>query len=133
VDANSGTNTNTSCTNNGKDKHLYYGYNANLPAGAAISGIEVRLDAKVSGGAGTKMCVQLSWDGGASWTAAQSTASLTTTTATYTLGGAANTWGRTWAINDLSNAAFRLRISDVAGATTRTFYLDGVAVRVIYR
>ena len=134
VDANSGTNTNTSCTNTGKDKHVYYNYNVTLPTGVTIKGIEVRLDAKVSSASSApKMCVQLSWNGGTTWTTAQSTATLSTTTATYILGGAANTWGRTWAVGDLSNANFRVRIIDVASSTARSFSLDRVAVRVTYQ
>ncbi len=94
VDTNSGTNTNTGCANTGKDKHVYFNYNLNVPAGVAIRGIEVRLDARVSSTTSApRMCVQLSWNGGVSWTAAQNTATLTTTTATYLLGGAANTFG----------------------------------------
>jgi hypothetical protein len=134
VDSNSGTNTNTGCTNAGKDKHLYFNYNLNVPSGATIRGIEVRLDARVSSTTSApRMCVQLSWNGGTSWTAAQNTGTLTTSTAVYTLGGAANTWGRSWTPAQLANGTFRVRISNVASSTARTFYLDGVAVRVSYQ
>jgi len=135
VDANSGTNTNTGCTNTGKDKHLYFNYNVSLPAGATIKGIEVRLDAKVSSTANApKMCVQLSWNGGTSWTAAKSTPTLTTTTATYILGAAADIWGHTpWTLAQFANSAFRVRIANVASSTARTFSLDGVAIRVTYQ
>jgi hypothetical protein len=133
VDANSGTGTGTSCTATGKDKHDFFNYNVGLPTGAAVKGIEVRLDAKADSTTGApKMCVQLSWNGGTTWTAAQSTATLTTTTGTTILGGATNTWGRTWAVADFSNANFRVRIIDVASSTARTFSLDAVALRVTY-
>jgi len=134
VDANSGSNTNTSCTNAGKDKHDFFNYNVSLPAGAVVQGIEVRLDAKANSTANAPMmCAQLSWDGGVTWTATQSTPTLTTATATYILGGSANTWGRAWAIGDLSNGKFRIRIIDVAASTARTFSLDWIAVRVTYQ
>jgi hypothetical protein len=134
LDANSGTNTSTGCTNAGKDKHVYLNYNVSLPAGVAIRGIEVRLDAKVSAATNTpQMCVQLSWNGGSSWTAAQSTATLTTTAATYVLGGAADTWGRSWTLAQFANSAFRVRIINVASSTALTFSLDGVGVRVTYQ
>ncbi len=134
VDTNSGTNTNTSCTNNGKDKHIYRDYGFGLPSGATIKGIEVRLDAKVDSISNApKMCVQLSWNGGGTWTAAKSTATLTTTEATYILGGTADTWGRTWANGDFSNTNFRVRVINVASSTVRTFSLDWVAVRVTYQ
>jgi hypothetical protein len=132
-DTNSGTNNNTSCTNKGKDKHSYYNYNFNIPATAVIQGIQVRLDARADAAAGSpKICVQLSWDGGTTWTAAKSTTTLSTTEATYTLGTTSDKWGRTWAPGNFSNANFRLRVINVASNTSRDFFLDYVAVNVIY-
>jgi len=134
IDTNSGTNTNTSCTNAGKDKHTYFNYNFNVPGGASIRGIEVRLDATVDSTANVpKMCVQLSSDGGTTWTTALSTTTLTTTTAAYLLGSATTTWGRTWTAGDFSNLNFRARIIDVASSTARDFSLDRVAVQVTYQ
>jgi hypothetical protein len=105
-----------------------------VPGGATINGIEVRLDARADSTAGSpRICVQLSWDGGASWTSALQTGTLTTSEATYTLGGAANTWGRAWGSADLSNANFRVRVINVASNTSRDFSLDWVAVRVTYQ
>mgnify|MGYP000199712099 CR=1 FL=1 len=134
VDTNSGTNSNLSYANKGKDKHSYYNYTFNLPATAAVQGIEVRLDARADATSGSpKVYVQLSWDGGATWTTAKPTTTLSTTEATYTLGGASDTWGRTWAAANFSNANFRLRLINVAGNTSRDFFLDYVAVNVTYR
>jgi hypothetical protein len=134
VDMNSGTNTNTSCTNNGKDKHIYRDYGFGLSSGATIKGIDIRLDAKVENSSNApKMCVQLSWNGGVTWTVAKSTATLSTAEATYILGGSADTWGRTWASDDFSNTNFRLRIINVASSTARDFSLDWVTVKVTYQ
>ncbi len=134
VDTNSGTGTSTSCTSNSKDKHRFYDYNVSIPGGSTIVGIEVRLDAKVDSTSGApKICVQLSWNGGTSWTTAKQTSTLTTAEATYTLGGAADTWGRTWGTADFSNTNFRVRVIDVSSSTARDFSLDWVAVRVTYR
>jgi hypothetical protein len=134
TDTDSGTNKSTSCTDNGKDKHLYYNYNLNIPATAVIRGIQVRLDARADGTAGSpKICVQLSWDGGVSWTTARSTTTLGTTEAIYSLGSTSDLWGRTWSPGNFSNASFRLRVIDVAGHPTRDFFLDYVAVNVTYQ
>jgi hypothetical protein len=134
TDTNSGTNINTSCTNNGKDKHRYSNYNFNIPATAVIQGIQVRLDARADATGGSpKICVQLSWDGGTTWTTAKSTTTLSTTEATYTLGSISDTWGRTWTSSNFSNANFRLRVIDVASNTSRDFFLDYVAVNVTYQ
>lgn len=133
VDTNSGSNSNSSCTNSGKDKHQYYNYGISIP-GTTILGIEVRLDAKVDSTTGApKLCIQLSWNGGTSWTTAKQTGTLTTTEQTYTLGSAADNWGHAWTLAELSNANFRVRIIDVATNTSRDFSLDWITVRVTYQ
>jgi hypothetical protein len=87
VDTNSGNNTGTDCAGTDKDKHRYYNYNVYLPSYATVSGIEVRLDARADSTSGApQICVQLSWDGGTTWTTAKSTSTLGTSEATYTLG-----------------------------------------------
>ena len=135
-DVNSGTNNNASCTDKGKDKHRFYDFNLNLPGGATVKGIEVRLDAFAdSTSSAPKMCVQLSWDGGTTWTTAKQTSTLTTSQATYILGGPLDTWGRPWTQANLSNTNFRVRVIDIAstsGGTSRDFSLDWIAVRVSY-
>jgi hypothetical protein len=133
VDNNSGTGTQTSCTSNRKDKHIYRDYNFGFSA-SAINGIEVRLDAKVDSTSNApKLCVQLSWDGGTTWTTAKSTPTLTTSEATYILGGNSDTWGRTWTSANFSNANFRVRVISVASSTARDFSLDWIAVNVHYQ
>ena len=137
-DVNSGTDTSSSCTATSKDKHLYYNYGINLPGGAIVRGIEVRLDAFVDAVSSNApaICVQLSWDGGATWTTAMQTPTLTTSEATYILGGATDTWGRSWTTANFSNGNFRLRVIQVASganANSRDFSLDWVAVRVSYQ
>ena len=133
VDMNSGTNNNSSCTSNRKDRHTFYNYNFSIPGGATISGIEVRTDGRADSTSGSpKFCVQLSWNGGVSWTAVKSTSTLTTSEATYLLGGLADTWGRTWSSGDFTNANFRVRITNVASNNSRDFSLDWVAVQVSY-
>jgi serine protease AprX len=134
VDTNSGTGNQTSCTNNRKDKHVYRDYNVSLPGGATVNGIEVRLDARADATAGSpRICVQLSWNGGSSWTTAKVSPNLTTSEVSYILGGAADSWGRTWSSGELSNANFRVRVINVASTTSRDFSLDWVAVRVTYQ
>ena len=129
-DTNSGTGTSTSCTNTGKDRHVFFDYGFAIPGGSAIAGIEVRLRARADSTAGApRMCVQLSWDGGTTWTTTKATGTLGTALATFTLGGAADTWGRTWSPANLANASFRLRVINVASSTSRDFFLDAVAVR----
>jgi hypothetical protein len=132
VDTNSGTNTNTNCTDSGKDKHNFYSYNITI-TGTAIDGIEVRLGAKADAVSGSPMiCIQLSWDGGTTWTTAKSTQRLTKNEVIYVLGSPTDTWSHGWTINELANANFRVRVIDVASSTSRDFFLDWIAVRVTY-
>jgi len=133
VDTDSGSNTGIDCAGSDKDRHRFYNYDISLPTGAAINGIEVRLDAKVDSTTGSpKMCVQLSWDGGVTWTTTKSTSNLTTNEATYTLGGSADTWGRSWSTGDFSNSNFRLRVTNIASNISRDFSLDWAAVKIYH-
>ena len=132
-DTNSGTASSAVCSSTARDRHLFYNYGFSIPAGATINGIEVRLDAWADSTAGTpQICVELSWNGGTTWTAAKTTAALTATQATYMLGSASDTWGRTWSAAELSNANLRVRLTMVASSTARAFRLDWVPVRVTY-
>ena len=134
ADINSGTNTNASCTNNGKDKHHFYNFNFNIPATATVQGVQVRLDASADATIGApNICVEISWDGGATWTLAKSTTTLSTTEATYLLGNVSDTWGRVWNSSDFSNTNFRIRVTNVASNTRRDFFLDYLAVNVTYQ
>ncbi|MCC6500774.1 MAG: S8 family serine peptidase [Anaerolineales bacterium] len=133
VDTNSGNGTSTSCTNNRKDKHQFFNFGFNIPSGTVL-GIQVQLDARVDSASGTrKLCVQLSWNNGASWTTAKQTSNLSTSEATYILGSASDTWGRAWSLSDFSNANFRVRVIDVGNSTSRDFSLDYIAVNVTYQ
>jgi hypothetical protein len=134
-DPNSGTNTSTGCGDASKDRHDFYNYGISVPSGNTVVGIEVRLDAWISSTTSTttrRMCVQLSWDGGVTWTTAKQTNNLGTSQQTYTLGGSGDTWGHTWTLSQLSDANFRVRVTNVANNTSRTFYLDWAAVRVYH-
>lgn len=132
-DTNSGTNTTTTCGDAGKDRHLVYNYGHAIPAGSTVSGVEVQLDAWADAIAGSPfICVELSWNGGTSWTTAKTTGTLTASEATYTLGSSSDTWGRAWALSELTDANLRVRITDVASDITRDFRVDFAAVRVTY-
>jgi hypothetical protein len=134
VDTNSGTGSSTSCTSSQKDKHRFNTYNFSIPGGSTVKGIEVRLDARVDSTSGSpRLCVQLSWNGGATWTTAKATPTLTTSEATHVLGSATDLWGRTWSNSEFGNNNFSVRVISVASSTSRDFSLDWVAVRVTYQ
>ncbi len=108
-----------------------------------IQGIEVRLlNTRLSGScSNSTIAVDLSWNGGASWSTAVATPNLTTTsTADYTLpssGGTTSTaaWGgRTWDRSDFTDANFQVRLTANKGCstTTRQLRVDKLEVRVSY-
>ena len=115
------------------DRHRYYSYGFSISSSCAIEGIEARLDWWLDDTLGTNsMSVELSWDGGASWTSAKTDSIETTTEHTATLGGSADTWGRTWAVSELSDANFRVRLTTSSTDGNRDFFLDWVPVKVYY-
>ena len=92
--------------------HRYYDYNLGAPDCAIIHGIEVRLDWWLADDTGTNtMSVELSWDGGTSWTTAKADSTETIAEHTVILGGATDTWGQTWTAAQLNNANFRVRVT----------------------
>lgn len=117
---------------------------ASLPTGVTIDGIEVRIDAykDETGGTGTlRVAAELSWNNGSSYTTtAKKTTALGTTEATFTLGGATDTWGRSWTRAELQSGSFRLRLqadaTSVAGdpewrvdyAQATIYYTDTTAL-----
>lgn len=118
-----------------KDRHRFWGYVLGLPATvSSIDGIEVQAALRLSNGGGrTNVCVQLSWDGGATWTAMKSTAITTGTVPTIiTYGAPTDTWGRVWSLTDFAAGTFQVRVIDAASQGVKDFLLDGLSVQVSY-
>jgi hypothetical protein len=134
TDANSGTNTNTACTNAGKDRHRYWGFPLGVPTTvASVGGIQVRADEGLNATSGTNLlCVELSWNGGTTWTTPKMVTLTATAATTYTLGTTSDLWGRTWSGADFSTTNFRVRVTDVSSVATRSFLLEYLAVQVTY-
>ncbi|MBL4763532.1 MAG: hypothetical protein JKY93_12650 [Gammaproteobacteria bacterium] len=82
------------------------------------------------------MDIELSWDGGTSWTTPADNTSWTTCVTFVgcgdqlkTLGGNTDTWGRTWNYDDLSDTNFRVRATHSSGTKTE---IDYIKVNVHY-
>ena len=121
------------------DRHRYYDYGFAIDSTCVIAGIEVRLDWWLSTTLdANSMSVELSWDGGTSWTAAKTDSVQSDSEHTTTLGGSADTWGHAWTVAELSNANFRVRLTSNCTDTIfftcalRDFFLDWVPVKVHY-
>ena len=119
--------------NGASDRHRYFNYLlSDIPTGATISGIEVRLDWWLDATNGPNLLeVELSWDGGESWTDPKPDLQETTSEHTAIVGGTSDTWERTWTASELGSLNFRVRITS-EGQNQRDFFLDWVAVQVTY-
>ena len=132
TDASSGTGASQSCTATTRDSEVAGSFSMGS-LGSTILGIQVQIRGRAnSTSQSPKFCVQVSNDGGASWSTGKVTASLKTSLTTYTLGTTADLWGKTWSSATLSSN-LRVRIVDLANQTNKTFTLDGVSVAVTYQ
>lgn len=133
LDQNSGTSTTNSCVASSKDRHRFWGYAIALPATVtAINGITVEpVVSQSNNGGETWLCVQLSRDGGATWSTARRVTLTTNTLTTQVLGGPSETWGLTWSAGDFGDG-FRVRVIDSATQGAKDFRLDAIGVSVTY-
>lgn len=133
TDATSGTAGSQTCGATTRDQEVFSGVSLGVPSGASILGIRVQLRGRASStGSSPKFCVQLSGDGGSTWSAGRATAGLKTTMQTYTLGTTSDLWGAAWTDGSFGTG-FRIRITDLASSTSRSFYLDGLTISVTYQ
>ena len=107
-----------------------------ITAGSTINGIEVLADAKSNDNGGDcKLGIRLSWNNGSSYTSQQSQL-LEEGESTKTFGGTSDTWGRTWSVNDFSDANFALKIQAIdpgSGCDDEDdIYVDWVRLQVHY-
>lgn len=115
------------------DVHQYWGYGVALDPSSLIAGIEVRIDAEKLTSHVVQFAVELSWDGGVSWTTTSYvTSGLSTVESTHILGAPDDTWGRTWTASDFNDNNFRVRLSVVGKGMGTIANLDWVPVKVYY-
>jgi hypothetical protein len=110
--------------------HSFTNHSFVVPGGNTVLGIEVKLEVSGTIAAGT-IGVELSWNGGSTWTSAKTTPTLTTSDVVVTLGGPADTWGHAWTVGELSNANFAVRLTGIPSANT--VRVDELQVRAYYQ
>lgn len=122
-----------SATESDGDRHHYYTFNFNIPAGSTINGIEVKADVWSTDASGCSFGVDLSWNGGSNWSN-QKTTSLNSSETTYTFGNSSDSWGgHGWVVDDFTNGNFRARVDSIApGSCTGTRHLDWIRAKVYY-
>ncbi|HEY4754179.1 MAG TPA: hypothetical protein VIH37_12900 [Candidatus Limnocylindrales bacterium] len=134
TDANTGTDNVNSCTDPGKDRHRFWGYAFGLPGTiTAVNGVTVTAIVGQSNSGGTSsVCLQLSWDGGTTWTAAKQVPLTGAALTAYTAGSSSDTWGHAWTASQLGSSTFRIRVTDVATTANKDFRLDFLGVAITY-
>lgn len=114
-------------------EYITFGFNGLIPAGNQIDGIELAVEERYTGaGVNHSFDWRLSWNLGTNFTASKNKAvSSIDTDATDTVGGAADTWGRTWAIADFNDANFAVEVTGSSFSVT-TMEIDLLQCKVYY-
>ncbi len=116
------------------DRHIFSGYNFSLPPNATITGIATRLDWWLDSTSGTNSTnLELSWDGGTTWTPIkQDNNESTSASNSRTLGNSTDNWGHTWTSSQLNTTNFKVRVTMNSTTSTRDFFLDWIPVTIYY-
>jgi hypothetical protein len=115
----------------------YYGVNAGwnwgIPANATIFGIEIEIEGKYTGaGVNHDIGISLSWDGGGSFTSEKTWTPTGTSDALYLIGGATDTWGRTWTVAQLEDNQNLYIQPKCNSISVTSIDLDAIRMRVYY-
>jgi hypothetical protein len=116
--------------------HEYGGFGVTLPAGAAVTGIEVGMQAYASDTTGCQIRVALNSPSG-TWSSNRDAglgASPPETTTPAALGGGSDLWGRGWTASDVAGLRVRVQARDPGSscADGSTTFLDVFEVKVHY-
>ncbi|MEA1877238.1 MAG: GLUG motif-containing protein, partial [Bacteroidota bacterium] len=106
----------------------YYDFSLDVPSGATILGIEVKLgDTYGFREDSAGLDVKLSGDGGSTETSAYSHTFVSVET--YIYGGTSDLWGTTWDSGEFTNGNFRVHL---IATTTNIVFADYIQVNVTY-
>jgi uncharacterized repeat protein (TIGR01451 family) len=128
------TNNNSNARDDPGDVQRYCGYGFSIPSDATIDGIVVELeDAHYINALGSDtgaIAVELSWDGGTTWTSTGISQGLSSSEQDYNLGGSSNLWGHAWTVSEInSNLCVRLTAPNT---NNREVELDWLPVTVYF-
>src|SRR3989344_5215375 len=100
-----------------------------IPTGSTINGIEISAEGKT---AGRDIDIKLSWNN-YNYTSIIAAGFTEATDVVKLVGGATNTFGRTWSVEDFTNENFRVRaIAHSFSPNGTMFSLDQILVKVYY-
>ena len=109
-------------------------YTLGIPSGATINGIEVNTEFSISAASSTAtLQISLSWDNGTNYTTAKSdTQTGTTADKNSTMGGAADTWGRSWTDTEFADGTFLVKVEGKSSTGGNSCRLDFLQIKVYY-
>ena len=109
-------------------------YSFGLASGVTIDGIEVNTEFSTNLGLVTAtLQISLSWDNGSTYTTAKSdTVTGSTTDKNSTMGGATDTWGRTWTDAEFANGTFLVKVEGKSSGIANSCRLDFLQIKVYY-
>ena len=108
--------------------HAYENVGYAVPSGNSINGIEVKFE--MNSPSSQYVGVQLSWDGGSSYTANKTIGSVPSSDTIFTLGGPSDKWGRSWSPSEFTDANFEIR---VLVGEAGDLNIDAIQVRVYHQ
>jgi hypothetical protein len=125
---------NTYATTSTSGKQQGYGnfFGTSVQSGADIAGVQVNIEAKTTSTNNCRIGVELSADGGKTFTSSGTSITLTSTSdKTYTVGGSSSLWGRSWLYGDVADGKFVVRLQDNC-TTGTTLSVDQVLAETYY-
>jgi len=120
----------TQSYNGSNDTDDWGGFNFNIPEGSTITGIAVVLKG-YSNLSSKSVYTEVSWNGGTNYTGLYNTASFSTSNNNAAVSSSAYLWGRTWTVDELSDANFRINLKNAYSSST-WLYVDAIKVTVYY-
>ena len=112
----------------------YSGFNLPVAPTSTISGVSIEVEAKSSDTSGCQVGVEVSSDGGTTFSSSGSVSNVTGSDTFYTLGGATSLWGKAWSSSDFTAGSFVVRLQNIdpgnACINNSTLSIDRVRARV---
>jgi hypothetical protein len=115
------------------DEQRYGNFSFTIPPSATINGILVTMVANsTSTQTPRNFNASLYFGSSNSHTSTKTTGNFGSTESTLTVGGATDTWGRTWSASEINNTNFRLRLDSGTHDNGETINLNYVHVTVYF-
>lgn len=108
-------------------------FNFSSLTGTTIDDISIKIEGFVASiASNAQFGVELSWDGGITWTTQKKTTKIYTVDKVFTVSTGPSDWSHTFLPSELSNSNFRVRVTSILASTTNDADIDYVAANASY-